>query len=310
MNSDKRLGDHIRLVDIRNGDLAMTDIKGINIEKQFIPTVANTSTVDTSKYKIVASNQFACNLMHVGRDVRVPISINLQQAPLLVSPAYHIFEVVDSGQLDPMYLMSIFRKREFDRKAWFHTDNDVRGGLQWATFCDLCIPIPSIERQRELAAIYRSLLSQIGAYERSIPRLQKICEDYLSEAKKDEKSVRLGNYLGVVDIRNSDKSISRLKGLNINKAFIPSAANVSQTDLGKYKIVRKGQFAYSAMQVGRDECIRVSLYSEDDPIIVSPAYTVFEVLNPDTLNPNFLMLWLKAPETDRAGWFKSDGWSS
>lgn len=83
---------------------------------------------------------------------------------------------------------------------------------------------------------------------------------------------RLGDYIQLVDNRNKDLKVTNLLGINITKNFMPSVANVSGTDLSKYKIIQKEQFAYSAMQVGRDETIRIALYTDDEPAIISPAY--------------------------------------
>lgn len=46
--SYKRLGDYIQLVDKRNKDLAVTKVCGLSMEKYFIPSIANTNTVDRS----------------------------------------------------------------------------------------------------------------------------------------------------------------------------------------------------------------------------------------------------------------------
>ena len=87
---------------------------------------------------------------------------------------------------------------------------------------------------------------------------------------------------------------------------MPSVANTSESDLSKYKIIQKGQFAYSAMQVGRDETIRLALYEGEQPAIISPAYLVFEVIDKAIVLPEFLMLWFYRPEFNRYGWFISD----
>lgn len=87
---------------------------------------------------------------------------------------------------------------------------------------------------------------------------------------------------------------------------MPSVANTTGVDLQKYKIVSKGQFAFSGMQTGRDECIRLALYNGDEPIIISPAYTVFENRSADVLS-EFIMMWFSRKESDRRGWFMSDG---
>ena len=47
--SYKRIGDYIQLVNNRNSDWAVTNLLGVNIYKQFMPSVANTSGVDLSK---------------------------------------------------------------------------------------------------------------------------------------------------------------------------------------------------------------------------------------------------------------------
>ena len=63
--SYKRLGDYIQLVDNKNKDLAITNLLGINIFKNYMPSVANQTGLDLSKYKVVSKGQFATNLMHV-----------------------------------------------------------------------------------------------------------------------------------------------------------------------------------------------------------------------------------------------------
>lgn len=117
---------------------------------------------------------------------------------------------------------------------------------------------------------------------------------------------RLGDYIQLVDNRNEYLNVTNLLGINITKNFMPSVANVSGTNLSKYKIIQKGQFAYSAMQVGRDETIRIALYTDDEPAIISPAYSVIEIIDENELLPEFMMMWFQRPESDRYGWFISD----
>lgn len=117
---------------------------------------------------------------------------------------------------------------------------------------------------------------------------------------------RLGDYIQLVDNRNKDLKVTNLLGINITKNFMSSVANVSGTDLSKYKIIQKGQFAYSAMQVGRDETIRLALYTDDEPAIISPAYLVIESKDENELIPEYMMMWFQRPESDRYGWFISD----
>ena len=168
----KRLGDYIREINLRNRDLKVTKPMGINIDKYFMPSVANVIGTDLSVYKLVAKKQFACNLMHVGRDERIPMAMLTDNNPIIVSPAYFVFEVVKQNDLLPEYLMMWFRRQEFDRNAWFYTDADVRGGLDKDALCNMRLPIPSIDRQREIVSEYETLTNRIRINEQMISKLE------------------------------------------------------------------------------------------------------------------------------------------
>ncbi len=155
------LGNHIRLVDIRNQDLATKRVLGISIDKAFMPSVANVIGTDLSKYKLLEKGRFACNPMHVGRDERLPVALCEEVDPAIISPAYFMFEVCDNTVLTEEYLMMWLRRPEFDRECWFHTDGSVRGGILWEDICRLEIPIPSIEKQREIVAAYKAITDRI-----------------------------------------------------------------------------------------------------------------------------------------------------
>lgn len=171
-NETHRLGDYIREVNVRNRDLKVTEPMGINIDKHFMPSVANVIGTDLSTYKLVSKNQFACNLMHVGRDEKIPMAMQTYVNPIIVSPAYFVFEVTKTDELLPEYLMMWFCRKEFDRNAWFYTDADVRGGLDKEALLDMQLPIPSIERQREIVSEYETLTRRIRLNNQMIEKLE------------------------------------------------------------------------------------------------------------------------------------------
>lgn len=117
---------------------------------------------------------------------------------------------------------------------------------------------------------------------------------------------QLGNYIRLVDERNRDLSVKNLLGVSIGKRFIPSIANIVGTDLSNYKIVRTGQFAYGPVTSRNGEKISIA-YLDSDDCIISSSYTVFEVIDKNVLNPEYLMLWFSRPEFDRYARFKSHG---
>ena len=172
MTEYKRLGDYIREVNVRNRELKVTKPMGINIDKYFMPSVANVIGTDLSVYKLVSKMQFACNLMHVGRDEKIPMAMHVEDNPIIVSPAYFVFEVVEPNALLPEYLMMWFRRPEFDRNAWFYTDADVRGGLDKNALLDMRLPIPSITRQREIVSEYETLTNRIRLNNQMIQHLE------------------------------------------------------------------------------------------------------------------------------------------
>ena len=168
----KRIGDYVTQIKLKNTDDSISSLKGININKHFMPSVANINGTDLSKYRVVKKNQFAFNPMHVGRDEVLPISMLEDDEPIIVSPAYVVFEVKDEEELLPAYLMMWCRRSEFDRNAWFMTDNSVRGGFSWADFCDMELPVPSIEKQREIVREYNVVNDRIALNEQLTQNLE------------------------------------------------------------------------------------------------------------------------------------------
>lgn len=156
------LGNHIRLIDTRNRESITDRVLGINIDKFFMPSVANVIGTDLSKYKLITKGKFACNPMHVGRDERLPVALYDEEEPAIVSPAYFMFEVIDNSILNEDYLMMWFRRPEFDRICWLHTDGSVRGGITWDDICRLELPIPLIEKQFEIVNSYKAITERIA----------------------------------------------------------------------------------------------------------------------------------------------------
>jgi len=64
--------------------------------------------------------------------------------------------------LDENYLMMWFRRPEFDRICWLHTDGSVRGGITWDDICRLELPVPAIEEQREIVRSHKSITERIS----------------------------------------------------------------------------------------------------------------------------------------------------
>ena len=155
------LGKYVRLVDERNTNLITESVLGINIDKYFMPSVANVIGTDLSNYKLLRKGRFACNPMHVGRDGRLPVARYTNDVPAIVSPAYFMFEVVDESIIEPEFLMICFQRSNFDRMCWFRTDASVRAGITWEDVCALLIPIVDVREQRRLVHDYKVVTKRI-----------------------------------------------------------------------------------------------------------------------------------------------------
>ena len=119
---------------------------------------------------------------------------------------------------------------------------------------------------------------------------------------------RIGDLIRVTDSRNYANKQIMVCGINKSKSFMPTIADMNGVDISKYKLVNKGEFAFSGMQTGRDKCIRIALYEGDNPILISPAYTTFKIKEgmEEKVLPEYILLFFKRPEMDRYGWFISD----
>lgn len=171
MTTYQRLGDYIREVNVRNRDLKVTKLVGLTIDKAFIPSVANVIGTDLSNYKVIQREQFACSLMQVSRDGKMPVAI-FGEDEAIMSPAYPMFEIIDKTVLMPQYLMMWFSRSEFDREASYYAVGGVRGSLTWEDFCNMRLPIPSITRQREIVSEYETLTNRIRLNNQMIQHLE------------------------------------------------------------------------------------------------------------------------------------------
>lgn len=157
----QRIGDYISVLDIRNTDGSITNLMGISIDKCYIPSVANVIGTDLHNYKVISKGQFACSLMQVSRDQRIPLAMYASDEPAIMSPAYVLFEVTRPDELIPEYMALWFRRAEFDREASFYAVGGVRGSLDWGDFCDMKLPVPSIDEQRKIVHDYQVITDRI-----------------------------------------------------------------------------------------------------------------------------------------------------
>ena len=302
-----KLGELIELVDERNSD-GLRNFYGVNIDKEFIPTVADTSTLNEKKYKVVRKNRFACNLMHVGRDVAIPIAFHQSDEPIIVSPAYFTFEVTATDKILPEYFFMLFRSKEKDRLGWFLSDSSVRANLEWKTFCDIEINLPPLSVQKKFIAVYNALIENKKVYERGLDDLKLVCDGFIENLRRNTSAQKLGNYIELSDERNADNfyTAEDVRGISIDKKFIPTKADMEGVSLKNYFLVKPEAFAFVPVTSRNGGKISIAQNDSGENFICSTSYIVFST-NAKKLLPEYLMLFFNRLEFDRYARFHSWG---
>ena len=214
----KRLGDYIREVNVRNRELKVTNLQGVSISKQFIPSIANTIGTDMSTYKVVNPGQFAYGPVTSRNGDKVSIALYKGVDDAIISQAYTVFEVVDKELMSSEYLMMWFQRPEFDRYARFHSHGSAREIFDWDELCGVYLPVPSIERQREIVEEYETLSRRIRLNEQMIEKLEataqalyrKMFVDGIDKENLPEGWI-MGTIQDIADVKNG-KSITPTEG--------------------------------------------------------------------------------------------------
>lgn len=248
-------------------------VSGVDINKQFIPTRANLNETDTSGYYLVPPSYFACNLMHIGRDERIPIAYNSSSHNYVVTSAYYVFCVRKNKReaiLDE-YLYIIFNTKEFDRLTWFYTDSSVRGNLKEDRFLDIEIPLPSLSEQQKIVNAWKALREIKEQNEAIAAPLMQLCQSYIQELKHKCESVEIGSYIEECNERNTDLTYGTksVRGLAVSKGMIETKANLQGVSLSSYKLVHPKEIAFVPDTSRRGD--KMSLGLNDSNII----YLVF-----------------------------------
>ncbi len=304
-----RLGDLIELLEQANTDLqyGIKDVRGVNNLKKIMPTKSDLNGRDLSKFQIVHPGEFFFNHRTSRNGAKFSITYNYESAPIVCTEDYVVFKIKSGCEriLIKEWLYMFFNRSEFDRYVITNSWGSSTEFYNWVDICSIELELPDYITQKKYVDIYNAMLANQKSYERGLDDLKLTIDVLIDEYKHKASRKRVDEILEEIDYRNGDISINEIQGINITKQFMPSVADTFKVDLKKYKVVKKGQFAFSGMQTGRDECIRIALYNKEEPIIISPAYSVFKMRDEEVL-PEYVMMWFSRKEVDRLGWFMSD----
>lgn len=303
-----KLGDLIEKYRHKCGDTKAI-VSGVDINKQFIPTRANLEGTDISGYYVVPPKYFACNLMHIGRDERIPIAYNSSSDYYVVTSAYYVFRIKEEKHNDVLgeYLYIIFCIAEFDRLTWFYTDSSIRGNLREDRFLEIEIPLPSLAEQQKVVNAWKALREIKVQNEEIAAPLMQVCQSYIQELKHKYESVEIGPYIEPCDERNKAciYGESLLRGVTSEGKFDASKAKTEGLKFDNYKVVNKGDFAYNPSRINLGS---IAL-CEMDKCIISPMYVVFKIKADASIGllSEYLNLWFRRTEFQRSTLFFAAG---
>lgn len=193
----KKIGKYIEQVNIKNIKKLEINLLGVSVSKVFIPSIANTVGTDYSKYKVVKKNQFTYipDTSRRGEKIGLALLDDLNEG--LVSQAYTVFEVNDKNKLSPEYLMMWFKRPEFNRYARFISHGSVREIFSWEDMCNVSLPIPSIEKQKEIVKEYNVVQNRIDINNKLITKLEETAQAIYKHwfVDFDDNSILIGDIL-------------------------------------------------------------------------------------------------------------------
>lgn len=228
----KKLGQYIRQVDIRNTEGKQENLLGVSVQKQFIPSIANTVGTDFTKYKVVKKGQFTYIPDTSRRGDKIGIALLESFEEGLVSNVYTVFEVVDKNQLMPEYLMLWFSRPEFDRYARFKSHGSVREIFDWEEMCNVELPVPPIEEQRKIVQAYQTITNRI--------ELKKRINDNLFATVNAFFTEKFSRFLHE-DMRNMSDYVQLKDFIKIKHGYAFDGEQFSESETSKI-LVSPGNF--------------------------------------------------------------------
>jgi len=299
-----KLRELISVVDERN-DLGIIDFYGININKEFMLTFANTEGLDEKKYKVVKKNYFVYSGMQTGRDNCIRISMYNRDNPVIVSPAYTTFTVTATELVNPIYFFMRFLSKEKDRYGAFCSDGSIRSNLDWDVFCDMEIELPPISIQQKYVDVYNAMLENQKNYECGLDDLKLVCDAYIEDLRRQIPCESIEGYITRHDIRNGINGSQNVMGVSTSKEFKEPTSKVNKNELANYKVVKPRQISF--VQTTHNEKVFCNAFNNTDKdVVVTSVNEVFST-NEEKLLPEYLVMFLNRSEFDRYARFHSWG---
>lgn len=306
-----KLGEFIELRDVRNSDLEYGEdyVRGVNNLKLLMPTKADISSRDLSKFQIVYPGEFVFNHRTSRNGSKFSIAYNDTDKPVICTEDYVVFRIKPEckAALNARWLYMFFNRPEFDRYVITNSWGSSTEFYNWEDICEVELPVPDIGVQQKYVDIYNAMLANQRCYESGLEDLKLVCDGYVENLRKTHSSEPIGKYLILSDKRNEcGLGVDAVRGLAVSKEMIPTKADMDGVGLSNYKLVPPRHIAYVPDTSRRGDKVSLGFNNTEETYLVSSISTVFTT-DEKYLLPDFLMLFFTRSEFDRYARFHSWG---
>lgn len=304
-----KIGELIELVQEINSELKYgpDDVRGMTITKEIIPTKADVSGTDLSKFLVVHPREFIYNPRTHGK--RIGFGYNNSKENFIISWNNIAFRVKKSMENIVLadYLFLHFKRDEWDREACFQSWGSSTEVFSWESLCDMTVDLPNISVQKKYVDIYNVMFENQRNYERGLDDLKLVCDAYIENLRREIPCEAIGHYIEEVNQKNVGKlKLNSVRGIATSKEFINTKANMDGVSLENYKIVEPGMIAFISDTSRRADKMSIALNQSEENYIVSSISTVIQTDNTKLL-PKYMHLFFCRTEFDRYARFHSWG---
>ena len=305
-----RLGDYIERSMVNNSKLEYGEeyIEGVNSQGEFCKTKADLLDINLKPYKLVNNGDFVYN----------PSRFNIgsiayrTQGFCIVSHLYVVFRLNELGKekIDPMYLYMFIYRKEFFRMITYLNFGSQRPEFNFFELSDIKIPLPSMETQRELVAVYSGLKQLAEENEKLLEPLSKSCQAFIVDCKNKYPLKPLGDYIEECDERNTQGkyTLDDVRGISNLKELIETKADMNGVSLTPYKLLKPKEFSYVSVTSRNGDKISLAMNNTKSTFIVSSSYLNFRVSKDSELLPEYLFSLLNRDSFN--GFARFNSWGS
>ena len=302
-----KLGELIELVLKTNSELRYgpDDVRGMTITKEIIPTKADVTGTDLSKFLVVSPGEFIYNPRTHGK--RIGFGYNNTGDTFIISWNNIAFKVKASMKDVVLadYLFLHFKRDEWDREACFQSWGSSTEVFSWETLCDMEVDLPPLPIQQKYVDIYNALIVNQQSYERGLEDLKLVCDAYIEDLRRKMPCEPIGPYIERHDVRNGPNGTKNVMGVSTTKEFREPTSKVNRNELDNYKVVKPRQISF-VQTTHNEKVFAYAFNNTDEDIVVTSVNEVFSV-DEDKLLPEYLSMFFNRTEFDRYARFHSWG---